>query len=182
MSKKTAIILISVIIAAFAGFVVFMAITQPENLKENAPRIGIIGLGFVATLYKVIVKNGVSSGGLSFYEKRYHNEIKDAFSYEKKKRNKLLTSLKYFNEGKYEKMRELLEELYKAAKNSEERSVCGLFIGLSYSESGYTEKAIEQYEKLVEMRLENESICNNLGLLYKENGRFDKAMELLKWH
>ena len=98
----------------------------------------------------------------------------------KEGKKKLLTALKYFNENKYDKAINILTELSKSSRGLKERSVCGLFIGTCYSDSGREQKAIEHYEGLIEMRLENDTICNNLGLLYEENGRPDKAVELFE--
>ena len=179
MSKKAALILVSVIFAVCVGLIVYGFVTQPENIKNNLPRVGIVVIGFVAAVFKITGKGG-SSRGLAFYEKAYNSEIGDAFSEDKEGKKKLLTALKYFNENKYEKAINILTELSKSSRGLKERSVCGLFIGTCYSDSGREQKAIEHYEGLIEMRLENDTICNNLGLLYEENGRPDKAVELFE--
>ncbi|MDO8137324.1 MAG: tetratricopeptide repeat protein [Candidatus Brocadiales bacterium] len=50
-------------------------------------------------------------------------------------------------------------------------------LGVSYQKQGNIRKAIEEYEKVLELDPYNAEAHNNLGIIYKEKGDLDKAVE-----
>ena len=180
MSKKTSLILVCVLFAICIGLITYGFMTQPEDIRENLPRITFVVAGFIVAIYRIAGNKTGNSKGLSFYEKFYSKEIGNAFAEDKVGKKKLLTALKYYNEDRFDKAEKILNELADNTRKQSEQTVCGLFLGACYSDNGKTDKAVEHYENLIEKRLENDIICNNLGLLYKQTGRPDKATELFE--
>ena len=167
----------AVLLLLLAVAVIVLLVIDYENLKENFPRILVVVLGLIGSFVKLLLPGKKYRAGrkLSYYEKNYSEFIRNAFCEDKSNKKKLLKAMKYYNTDQYDKAEKLLKQLCSVSSSSDERRVTGLFLALNYTDSGYPDRAIEEYEKLIEMRIETATIYNNLGELYKSRGNYEKA-------
>lgn len=171
--KKFAFILLAVFATALIGLIVW----DFENIGDDLPRIAIIVLGLIGTFVKLLVPPKQKGATLETYNKAYSAQIGRAFSEDRKRKKKLLTAIKLYNTEKYQKAEKELKSLYDESTSNEERRVTGLFLALTYTDWGFTDKAVQIYEKLIEYRIENETVCNNLAQIYNKKGKRETALK-----
>lgn len=173
MSKKIAVAILVIFALALIGFVAW----DFENIGDNLPRLAIVVLGLICTTLKLISQPNANGKSLDTYEKAYSDLIGKAFSDDKKRKKRLLVAMKLYNMNNYKKAEKILKELYEECSSFEERRVTGLFLALNYTDWGYSEKAINQLEKLITCGAANEIVFSNLAMLYIKKGRRELALE-----
>lgn len=149
-----------------------------EPLFQNRSLITVI----IAFFYGIIRMKNPSSPkkSLSYYEKFYENEIKNAFCDDKKNRKKLLKALQNYNVDKYEKSIQQLNELVPLCKNSQERYAVNFFLAKNYTDLEDSVNAISIYESMIQTGIADSTVFSNLSLFYIELGDLEKAQKVCK--
>jgi tetratricopeptide (TPR) repeat protein len=113
----------------------------------------------------------------SYYEAMYEKETEYAFEAAPSKRKRLFDAIKLYHEGKYDKAEKTLTKLFRASEEKADIRAAGLFLGLVHTQKKNFYGAIRIYESVVAADPNYSRIYSNLGYVYSETGRNDKAME-----
>lgn len=158
--------------AAFSGWVFE---------SENVIKFGIVILGLMITLVRLISKTG---GGRSLrkYEAAYRKHIGEAFSRagKKKQKNALLHTIKSYSEGRCSAAVSQLESLLKECDTKDDHAAVLLFLALSYEQMEMIDDAIASYEKLLKYSPERSTAWSNLGILYRQQGKTEKSISCIE--
>lgn len=177
MSAKTKIAIMIAVIIFSIGILIYEFVTAGEFMEKHLFKGAIVILSAIISICKVIT-NQRASRPLSYYENFYKNELDGAFSDNRDCKKELISAIRLYNENKYEKSLDILTNLEKECRTIAEKRAVGLFKALNYSDSGNDEDAKNEYQKLIDRYLENDTIYSNLGLIYKNHdGNFEKALE-----
>ena len=73
---------------------------------------------------------------------------------------------------------DLKDEIVKIKNGKSTKDVEKLFnMGNAYDDEGNYDKAIEYYQKTIELKPDNTEVYNNMGIAYNHKGSYDKAIE-----
>lgn len=115
----------------------------------------------------------------------YGHIIKDTFKDDKKKYNRLMKGLKYYNEERLGKAIKVFYNLWEQCEAPREYAVVEFFWGCSNMDAGHYDDAIENFEQALEGDSSIVEARNNLGACYKLQGDLQKAInyfeEVLKY-
>jgi uncharacterized protein YwqG len=175
MSRKTAMIILVTTLVLLTVALIAQIVAEGEFNSTIAVRT-LIPMGLCVSS---IIKVGTIGGtrGRKFFEKLYEKEIGEAFSAGDRRgeKNKLLDGIKAYHESRYDVAIGILEGLLPRCRDVADATATRLFLGLTYTDMGLSEKAIETYEKLLEQNAACANAWNNLGLQYAKKGLSDKA-------
>lgn len=134
---------------------------------------------FLFLVRHVIVYSTGDKKTYAIYESKYSEIIGNAFVSpdNKKERKQLLTAIDLYNQNKFNKAIEKLNELFPKCELSSEKYAVLMFTGLCYTDMGANEMAIKTYEKLLSYDMSKSDAWSNLGYVYKRLGNFEKQLE-----
>ena len=134
---------------------------------------------FLFLVRHVIVYSTGDKKTFAIYESKYSEIIGNAFVSpdNKKERKQLLTAIDLYNQNKFNKAIEKLNELFPKCELSSEKYAVLMFTGLCYTDMGANEMAIKTYEKLLSYDMSKSDAWSNLGYVYKRLGNFEKQLE-----
>lgn len=178
-TRIIALIILGVITFSVVGFFVYDAITGDGFNSSAIIRICIVlfaALGSLVKILKGAKKSGLTQELIISYRDSYSHIIRDGFVDQSKKTEDFFTALMYINKDEYARAKEILEriDLYSCRQN--ERFAIGFFIAFCYAEMGARNRAIEEYESLLEIE-EHYTVLSNLGIQYHRSGRSKRAIE-----
>ena len=165
MSVKTKIIILSVVFGLAVGVSVYGIVTGNDTINEELPRMLILALTFAGAIVKILWGNNRVHKSRDFYEMTYKKQLENAFSDDPKKRKKLLTAVRLFDEDKYKKSVKMLTKLKGECTCGWDRCAVGLFLARNYTEMGEIAKAHAVYKELIDHLDVTETIYNNMGYL-----------------
>lgn len=180
MKNKAARVIFTIIaillMVGITGIYVYEVVVQKQPPQENLFRtIAVVagGIGIIAKVHS----GGKRRRGLEFYEKAYEKELGRAFSEDPKRRKKLLTACRYYNESNYDAALKGLSQLQNEKPQRKDLVPVLLFKALCYEDAGLPGEAIQVYEQMLAYDPLNSTACSNLGLLYRANGQPEKALQ-----
>ena len=134
---------------------------------------------FLFLVRHVIVYTSGDKKTYAIYESKYGEIIGKAFVLpeQKRERKKLLCAIDLYNQNKFNKAIEKLNELFPKSELSCEKYAVLMFLGLCYTDMGANEMAIKTYEKLLSYDMSKSDAWSNLGYVYKRLGNFEKQVE-----
>lgn len=172
------IILSAVLIALIifsAALYVFDIINNGTDFGENLFKMLAAEAICISSLIKILF-GGERRKPLEFYASRYKEEIGDAFSASPAKKKKLLSAIRLYNEGDYEKAMTQLGNMKSQCERRADVHAVGLFLALTLTDAGYAEDAIIIYKQMIEMHAVSSTVYGNLGQLYAALGNRDDAI------
>jgi len=170
-------ILYIILIIACIGLYIFEVVVNKAEPTANLSRFVIIVICCIIGLLRSGNPQKVSiRKKLSIYEESFAKEIGNAFSHEEKNRKKLLRAIRYYDEDKLKQAANLLIDLKKDCRSSDDYYAVELFLALTFTEMQYYEEAIYEYQQIIERRLETGTVYNNLGHVYARIGKAKDAM------
>lgn len=135
------------------------------------------GVLFVVYLLGVLgIKRKRSPLDFMIYQEKYGHILGDAFKSDKTSYHKLMKAITLYNENKYDKAITLLDELYVVCAEADDFMAVLSFKALCLEELHRENDAIAAYEELLTHNASCSLAWSNLGLLYRNEGRFDDAM------
>ncbi len=178
LSRKAAYIMLGVVFLLMVAALIVQVVMEGKLTSEIAVRT-LIPMGACASAFAKVYTGAGRNRGLAYYEKSYEKEIGTAFSepHRKAEKNMLLRGIKAYNEDRFTVAVKHLSPLFSRCQTSAESTATGLFLGLTYTDMGLPDKAIETYEALLAIDPNAARAWNNLGLLYAKKGMPDKAAE-----
>lgn len=179
----TVIVYVLLFLLAAAAIALFIAQTAHNGWvvdKNDAVKFGIIMVGLVLALVKMIGKIGGPS--LRKYEAAYRKEIGNAFSAPDQKRQKraLLTAIERYSRDRYNGAMARLQALRKECRTNDDYNAVLLFLALTYADADCVDDAIATYEELVKYSPTHSTAWSNLGMLYRRKGQNDRAIGCIK--
>lgn len=179
MKKERILKLLLLLLIAMTLFVAAMFLvdyfTTDKTLADTLPRtLATLAVCMVAVIR--VARAIPKSKPLSFYEKRYAEQIGDAFLQAPAARKKLLTAIRAYNQNNYFVAIRLLNALSLKCKSPSDKYATQLFLGLTYTDMELPFDAIESYLPLCEESIATSTIFNNLGMLQADLGEYEKAI------
>lgn len=159
-------------------WLVYSFAVQKKPLDENTKPL-ILFIGYTLTLAKIFTGKSKTKQRLAYYADFYSKEIGDAFDKSKLNKTMLLKALKAYNDNNFNKSIKLLESLLRKSETVDDEFVCLTFMAKCYEESHRNNKAIECYDRLINLEPTNPQPYNNLGTLYSSIGEYTKAVDVL---
>lgn len=117
---------------------------------------------------------------LSFYEKQYGDQIKNAFGNSPLLKKKLLCAIRNYNENKFNKAIKYLTDLKPQCSSNDDVYAVNLFLALVLTDMGIREEAVQIYKELIHLNLATTTVYGNLGSLYSALGNYDDAIANLR--
>lgn len=178
MSKlyKILLVVFCVIFVELALFLAYITFINPAFNVIEKEYIYAAMTGFAIAIFKV-TKQARNKTTISQYELLYQNYIKDSFSEEPKKLDKLLKGIKYFNEDKFDAAIKIFESLIPDCTTRTEKYAVNLFLALTYSDKGNPQKEIEIYKSMILKGYADYTVHSNLILSYRNLGEYENAYE-----
>lgn len=177
--NKVLIVIYIVALASLIGLAIYVNFINKESEIITNSRLLTLAAAFIIGIIKSVGRDSRRKS-LSFYKNFYRENIKDSFSDNKKKLTKLLKALRFYNEDKYVKALEILDDLLPECEKSVERYSVNLFKALAFEDMGADEKAIETYELMMKNGIADSVVFSNLLNLYKNAGEHEKAFDVAK--
>ena len=184
-SSKTATVVVYVLLALLVAAAIGLFIFQTAQNgwvvdKSNATKFGLLMVGLGLTFVKLLGR--VGSPSLRKYEAAYRKEIGTAFSAPDQKRQNraLLTAIDRYSRNKFNGAVARLRALRKECRTVDDYNAVLLFLGVTYTEAGCAEEAIDAYEELVRYCPTHSTAWSNLGMLYRRKGQTDRAIECIQ--
>ena len=147
-----------------------------KSPSENLFKLVMLAITGVAGIVKLY------SGGyrktLTYYEKSYSSEIKNAFADNPEAKKQLLNALRIYNEHRYDATIKKLTSLRQKCETHADLYAVELFIALSYTDMGVSRSAVSVYENMLRCGLVSSTVYGNLGSLYASLGMKDEALEV----
>lgn len=178
-TRIIALVILAIITFSVVGYFIYDAVTGGGFDSSAIIRVCIVLFAALGSLVKIL--RGAKKGGLTQeliinYRDSYSHIIRDGFTDESRKTQEFFTALLYINKDEYARAKEILEriDLYSCRQN--ERFAIGFFIAFCYAEMGARNRAIEEYESLLEIE-EHYTVLSNLGIQYHKSGRSKRAIE-----
>lgn len=175
-------VLISTMILAAIGLLIGQAAYNGWVFDMgNVAKCGIIIIGLVITLVRLISKTG-GGASLGKYESLYRQHIGTAFSRPDQKKNKrtLLRAIANYNEDKYGAAIKSLSALRNECKSKDDHSAVLLFLALSYTDIGMINEAVATYQEFVKRAPDNSTAWSNLSVLYRKQGKIDESIKCIE--
>ena len=166
-------ILIALIIASIAFYIADIVINDKAP-TEDLFRVLVLIAACIASLIRVFTNKGRHL--LSYYESRYQEALKGAFSNSPIHRKKLLQAIRLYNECNFKKAIRILLKLKLVCRTTEDLYAVGLFTALTFTEMGCRDEAIFIYNTLIDMDAATSTVYGNIGLLYSETGNYNDAI------
>ncbi|MCR5614224.1 tetratricopeptide repeat protein [Treponema sp.] len=181
MSKlyKILLVVFCVIFVELALFLAYITFINPAFNVIEKEYIYAAMAGFAIAIFKV-TKQARNKTTISQYELLYQNYIKDSFSEEPKKLDKLLKGIKYFNENKFDAAIKIFDSLIPECTTKTEKYCVNLFLALTYSDKGNAQKEIEIYKSMIVKGYADSTIHSNLIHCYRACGEYENAYEAAK--
>lgn len=174
MKKVIVTILCLIAFVLFAGTTVYFLFVAPERDYSHAAKSGVLALSFGM---KLLRRKRPIRPNYRLYEKVYKDQLKGAFSGDKKNYRKLMGAIACYNRDEYKKSHKILDQLEKECKTAGDYSAVYMFRAMNYEEQGLMEDVMRTYEKLLQYDMTNSLAWSNLGLCYRKKGRMDEALE-----
>ena len=173
--KALRYILYGLVIAGAAGLLIYQGLIQ-KNLDSGDLTKGILIIA--AAIVAMIRPRQRKQVGVnkSLYQKAYPQYIGNAFSQDKKLENTFYTAVALYNQDKPNAAVAKLEKLRGQCSQSDDYYALIVFSALCYDDMRLYDKAIEQYEKAIQMR-QDSTLASNLGLCYDRKGKTDQAID-----
>jgi len=172
------IILVILLMFATLGLYLWGIVMNGDAPSDKLLQFLAIEFSALATLIRVIKGTGHKRRNLSFYERHYADQLGRAFENDPKIRRQLLEAIRLYNENKFDDAIENLLQLKRCCRNTQDRQAVLMFTALCYSDSNQSEKAISEYEKLLEENPYHNSALGNLAILYMQQGNYAAAEPL----
>ena len=176
--KTVAISILIALIAASVAFYLVDIIVNNTSPTENLFRVLLTIIICINSLLCIFAKT--KRHNLSYYEARYQEVLQGAFSNSPTHKNKLLRSIRLYNENNFKGAIRILLRLKLVCKTKEDLYAVGLFTALTFTDMGYKNDAIFVYNALIEMNAATSTVYGNIGLLYSEMGNYDDAIASLR--
>lgn len=180
-NKILRIVIAAILIVAATGLLVFYLwdiITNNTPITKNLFKMLAALFACLGGLVRLFKGNG-RGRSLSFYEKQFAEQIKDAFSDSPNLRKKLLYAIKLYNESSDNRLDKAVKcfiELKPNCKSGDDFYAVNLFLALALTDTGLKTEAVEVYKELINMNLATTTVYGNLGSLHSSLGNFDDAV------
>lgn len=173
-AKKLQRLLYVLIILFCVGFYIYNVRTNGSDSGYNLIRLILL----VAVCVTGMLRAGQPRrASLAFYEKSYANELRNAFSYDKKSRTMLIKAFRFYNEEKFSHAVKILTKLKDICQQPDDYFSVGLCLALCFTDMNLNENALKEYELLLSRRLETSTIYNNIGLIYARLGQKSESIK-----
>lgn len=172
-----AVVLLMLLVAALLCYDFFI-LKKVE--KDHIVSAVLITASLIVTIIRLLSQGGRSGTGKAnrkkIYREAYGEHIRDAFADNKKAEELMYDIFEDYNKGNYAKALDKLEKLSKEIKNANERYTVAFCRAISLDSLGLYEKAIEQYELALTVRV-NGTVYSNMGICFSELGKMTDAID-----
>ena len=180
MARIIVMIILSILCVAVIAFGIYDVFIQGNNGTSNIFRIIVIMAGLAMSWVKILRPGRRGTRNLEFYRKSYADIVDNTFVKDEKSFKQLLKSTKYFNENKHKKAMAILGDLWRKCRTVRETTAVLILSALIKEDMGDIGGAVADYEKLLRVDGTCARAWSNLGLIYSDNGEYQKAIEYYK--
>lgn len=166
-------IILSLVIAAAVGLLVYEIVIQKKFESSNLVRCILIIAGAILAMFKS-GKRTLAVNKKSLYQKAYSDFIQNPFSEDPKLEKRFYDAVHDYNQNKPSSAQNKLEKLRKECQRSGDLYSVTVFTALVLDDMGQFQKAIEQYEAALRIR-SNSSLYSNMGLCYQRIGNYEAS-------
>ena len=132
---------------------------------------------FIVSIYIFIKFKSIQKRSNGLYEQLYNISIENIFSHSPQDKKELLKNIDYYKSEKYDKAISGLEKLLIKAADNEDRYIVLTFLGMCCNNKRLTDESIYYFEEALKCK-KSATMFSNLGVLYTEKGKYDKAIEM----
>ncbi|MBP3609206.1 MAG: tetratricopeptide repeat protein [Lachnospiraceae bacterium] len=176
--KNKIIFLLNIAVIIFCSVILYLHFTgQYIMTSRTLTKAGVLLATYLFGVINYCSKS--KSSGQATYESAYQNIIKNAFANDKTSYKQLMKSISFYCNNQPEQALKILEQLQPRCSGYQDTSAVLFFMALCYDEKQDPDKAIECYESLLQTDMAHSDAWSNLGLLYMNAKRTDKAKHAL---
>lgn len=177
MRKIIATILVLLLLAVVIGIAIYTYISTGTLSTDNVTKLIFVLISVVIALARIHSGGQRGRRSLSAYENLYPDELRGAFANDRKKKNMLLSAIRYYNEDNMKAAIKIIEKLKPKCQARRDKAVCHFFAALFYSDVNCYEIAIREYTESIACDRTNHIAYNNMGLCYNKIGRAEDAVD-----
>lgn len=171
--KALRYILLGLVIAAAAGLMAYEILIQKNLDSGNLVRCILIIAGAVLGMLKP-AKKVPAVNKKALYQKAYSDFIQNPFAEDPKLEKKFYDAVHDYNRNKSSAAIVKLEKLRKECQRSGDLYSVTVFTALALDDMGQYQKAIQQYDAALHIRLCS-TLYSNMGLCYTRLGDYDAS-------
>lgn len=169
--KPLRYILLSLVIAAGAGLLIYEIVVQKNLSSTNLMRSILIIAGAVLAMFKPSKKPPVVNKK-ALYWKAYSDFVQDPFAEDPRLEKRFYDAVHDYNQNKPSSALAKLEKLRKECQRSGDLYSVTVFTALVLDDMGQYQKAVTQYDAALRIR-QNSSLYSNMGLCYQRLGNYE---------
>lgn len=166
-------ILLSLVIAAAAGLMIYELLIQKNLDSGNLIRCILIIAGAVLAMLKP-AKKTTTVNKKALYQKAYSQFIQNPFAEEPKLEKKFYDAVHDYNRNKPSSGLAKLEKLRKECQRSSDLYSVTVFTALCLDDMGQFKEAIRQYDAAARIRPYT-TLYSNIGLCYQRIGDYEAS-------
>lgn len=176
--RKIFACILALLLAGGIAFYVYGVAAGGADPREHLWEVLLFCVVCAAGIFRVLLRPQ-SRRRLGFYETRYAEQIKDAFSDSFWDRKKLLCAIRLYNENNNAKAVKYLVSLKPKCRTRDDFAAVGMFLALALTDMGLYQEAIHIYEQLIDRDAASSTLYSNLGQLYSRLGNREEAVSYL---
>lgn len=177
MTARNKIILLVALFIVLIIISLFSVFSEEGSLLDIIPRLLSSSLVMLIAIKKIL-SGTPSKLPLFMYDSHFSKDVGNAFKGERNNRKKLISAYRLYNEKRFEQSLKTLQPLLNNCTTNDEYAAVGILLGVNYTAMNYIQNAVEIYQMLLDMNIENDVVYSNYAhILKNEFGDYEKAKE-----